>query len=157
MGGYTRVVSGQWLSKHVPQQRLNAQQWRYCWKMGISAWPMPRSYKANWGDQVSSVWSLWIVFLKCTTNYPLIVNKLLVIVTIYCTSTYSTDNYIMVNKEYICHFPSSKGSLAINMKLKHKENFCMAMLLFRIQQTTTLKMLHIFPISIILYHIKTLK
>lgn len=56
-------------------------------------------------------------------DYPLIVNKLLVIVKIYCTSTYSTDNYIMVNKEYICHFPSSKGSLAINLKLKHNEIF----------------------------------
>jgi hypothetical protein len=41
-----------------------------------------------------------LVFFKCTMNYPLKVNKLLVIVTIYYTSTYSTDNY-MINKEYI--------------------------------------------------------
>jgi hypothetical protein len=39
------------------QQWIHVQQWRYCWKQGISACSMARSYKeANWGDQVSSVW-----------------------------------------------------------------------------------------------------
>jgi hypothetical protein len=39
-----------------PQQRIDAQQYRYCWKRGVSTWSVPRSYKkGNWGDQVSSV------------------------------------------------------------------------------------------------------
>jgi hypothetical protein len=36
-----------------PQQRIEAQQWRYCWKLGVS---VPRScLEDNWGDQATSV------------------------------------------------------------------------------------------------------
>jgi hypothetical protein len=44
------------------QQRVDTQQWRYCWKRGISMWSVPRSYlKDNWGDRVSASWfyPLW--------------------------------------------------------------------------------------------------
>jgi hypothetical protein len=53
-------IPGQFLgngSVHTfQQQRIDAQQWRYCWKWCVPAWSVPRSYKDNnWGDQVSSV------------------------------------------------------------------------------------------------------
>jgi hypothetical protein len=39
-----------------PQQWIDEQQQRYCWKWGDSMWSVSRSYlEDNWGDQLSSV------------------------------------------------------------------------------------------------------
>lgn len=62
----------------------------------------------------------------------------------------------MINLHTKFHILNWNGWTVITIKIKAKENVCMAAMLFHILQKNYLKKLHIFQLSIIIYNFRTL-